>query len=153
MVWHEMLLLVHLLAATMWIGGMATMLLVVRPALPLIEAPPQRVGFATAVVARLLAAVAVAIVLLFGSGLTMVGRAGGFGRVGWNVHAMLGVALVMAAVFVAIRFGPYARLRRAVQAQQWPAGAQALNAIRRLVGVNLVLGVIVFALATLGRAA
>ena len=152
-VWRELLLWIHLLAASLWVGGMATMLWAVRPALPLIEAPPQRVGFAAAVFARLFALVTVAIVLLFASGLAMVGLAGGFGRVGWNVHAMLAVALVMAAVFAAIRFGPYARLRRAVQAQQWAAGGEQLGAIRRLVGLNLALGVIVFALATLGRAA
>lgn len=151
MLLRETLLFLHLIAAAVWVGGMATMVVAVRPALPLIEAPPQRVRFALAVFARLFAAVAVAIVVLFASGLLLVLGHGGFGRVHWSVHAMAGLAVVMAAIFAAIRFGPYARLRRAVAAQQWPAGAEALWLIRRLVGVNLVLGVLVFGVATIGR--
>lgn len=152
MLLRETLILLHLLGAAVWIGGMVTMVGAVRPALPLIEAPPQRVRFAAAVFARLFAAVAAAIVVLFGSGLALVVGAGGFARVHWSVHAMLAVALVMAAVFALIRWGPYARLRAAVQAGQWAAGAEQLWAIRRLIGVNLVLGVSVFGLATVGRA-
>jgi uncharacterized membrane protein len=143
---------VHLLAATVWVGGMATMVAAVRPSLPLIEAPPQRVRFIAAVFARMFAAVAVAIVLLFASGLSLVALSGGFGALHWGVHAMLAIALVMAAIFAWIRFGPYARLLRVVDAQQWPAAAESLGAIRRLIGVNLALGVLVFAVATLGRA-
>jgi uncharacterized membrane protein len=152
MVMHQLLLLVHLLAAASWVGGMATMVSAVRPSLPLIEAPPQRVRFIAAVFARLFAAVAVAIVLLFASGLALVASSGGFAVVHWGVHAMLAIALVMAAIFAWIRFGPFARLRRVVEAQQWPAAAEPLGAIRRLIGVNLGLGVLVFAFATLGRA-
>jgi uncharacterized membrane protein len=148
---HQVLLLVHLLAATLWVGGMATMVIVVRPALAQIEAPPSRVRFMAAVFARLFAAVAVAIVLLFASGLWLVASAGGWGAAHWSVHAMSGLALVMAGVFAVIRFGPFAQLRRAVAAAEWPAGAERLAAIRRLVAVNLVLGLVVFAVATLGR--
>lgn len=152
MLLREIELFLHLLAAAVWIGGMVAMLGAVRPALPLIEAPPQRLRFAAAVLGRPFAAVAVAIAVLFASGLAIVAGAGGFGRVHWSVHAMAALALVMAAVFVAIRFGPYARLQRAIAAGQWPAGGEAMWIIRRLVAVNLVLGVLVFAVATVGRA-
>ncbi|HCW0874283.1 TPA: hypothetical protein OW380_004923, partial [Pseudomonas aeruginosa] len=37
-------------------------------------------------------------------------------------------------------------LRRAVQAQDWPAGGQALGKIRRTVGFNLLLGLLLIAL-------
>ena len=149
----SILLLLHLLGAAMWIGGMATMLLAVRPSLPLIEAPPQRVAFMAAVFARLFAAVAAAIVLLFASGLGLVALRGGWAAAHWSVHAMAALAVLMAAIFVAIRFGPFAALRRAVAAAAWPAGAKCLATIRTLVAVNLALGVAVFAVATLGRAA
>lgn len=147
---QPILLLIHLLAAAMWIGGMATMLLAVRPSLPLIEAPPQRVAFMAAVFARLFAAVAAAIVLLFASGLGLVARSGGWAAAHWSVHAMATLAIVMAAVFAFIRFGPFAALRRAVAQAQWPAGAKCLTTIRTLVAVNLALGLAVFAIATLG---
>jgi uncharacterized membrane protein len=149
---REMLLFLHLSAAALWIGGMATMVVAVRPALPLIEAPPQRVRYIAAVFGRLFAAVAVAIAVLFASGLLIVVGSGGFARAPWSVHAMFAVALVMAGIFAAIRFGPYARLCRAVRGEQWAGAAAPLAAIRRLIGVNLVLGVLVFAVATMGRA-
>ena len=148
---QQSLLLIHLLAAAVWIGGMATMLFAVRPALPLVEAPPQRVAFMAAAFTRLFALVAIAIVLLFASGLGLVAGAGGWAAAHWSVHAMATLALVMAGVFVVIRYGPFAALRRAVAAAQWPAGAACLGRIRVLVAVNLALGVAVFAVATVGR--
>jgi uncharacterized membrane protein len=149
---QQSLLLIHLLAAAGWIGGMATMLFAVRPSLPLIEAPPQRVAYMAAVFARLFAAVAVAIVLLFASGLGLVAGAGGWAAAHWSVHVMATLAIVMAVVFGVIRFGPFAALRRAVAAAQWPVGAACLGRIRTLVALNLAIGVLVFAVATLGRA-
>ena len=148
---RQLLLLVHLLAAALWVGGMATMVLAVRPSLAQIDAPPLRVRFMAAVFARLFAAVAVAIVLLFASGLWLVASAGGWGVAHWSVHAMAAIAIVMVLVFAVIRFGPFAALQRAVAAAEWPVGADRLAGIRRLVAVNLVLGVVVFAVATLGR--
>ena len=88
---------------------------------------------------------------LLASGLGMVGLAGGFGRVHWSVHAMMAIGLVMMAVFLHLRFAPYPRLRRAVAAREWPAAATQLGTVRRLVEVNLALGVVVFALAVVGR--
>lgn len=152
MLLRETLLFVHLLGAALWIGGMATMVVAVRPALPLIEAPPQRVRYIAAVFGRLFAAVAVAIGVLFGSGAMIVVGAGGLAHVHWSVHAMLAVALVMTAIFAAIRLGPYVRLRAAVRSEHWADAAAPLVTIRRLIGVNLALGVLVFAVATVGRA-
>jgi uncharacterized membrane protein len=48
----------------------------------------------------------------------------------------------MAIIFAFIFFVPYAALKKAVAAQDWPAGGKALNRIRVLVGTNLVLGLI-----------
>ncbi len=149
---QQTLLLVHLLAAAVWIGGMATMLFAVRPSLALIEVPPQRIAFMAAVFARLFALVTLAIVLLFASGLALVAHAGGWVAAHWSVPAMAALAVVMAAVFAVIRWGPFAALRRAVAAARWPDGAARLAAIRTLVAVNLGLGVLVFVVATLGRA-
>ena len=64
---------------------------------------------------------------------------------------MLAIGLVMMAVFLHIRFAPYPRLLRAVAAREWPVAAGQLNTIRRLVELNLALGVAVFALAIAGR--
>ncbi len=63
---------------------------------------------------------------------------------------MLAIGLLMMVLFLHLRFAPYPRLRRAVAAREWPLAAASLNTIRRLVAVNLGLGVLVFVLAVVG---
>ncbi|HEY2254030.1 MAG TPA: CopD family protein [Variovorax sp.] len=147
-----LLLFLHLVAAAFWVGGMATLHFAVRPAAAATLEPPLRLPFMAATLSRFLAAVSGAIVLLLASGLLMVWLLGGFAHVPWNVHAMLAIGLLMMALFLHIRFAPFPRLQRAVAAREWPVAAAHLNLIRRLVGVNLVLGVVVFALALASRA-
>lgn len=146
------LLGLHLLAAALWVGGMAAMHLAVRPAAVATLAPPQRLPFMAAALARFFGAVAVAIVVLLASGLVLITLSGGFAFAHWRVHAMFSVGLVMTGIFVFIRFRPFVRLRRAVAAGAWPDAAPAMEAIRRLVALNLALGIAVFGIAAVGRA-
>jgi uncharacterized membrane protein len=148
---HALLLLLHLLAAAFWVGGMAVMHFAVRPSAVAVLEPPLRLPLMAQTLSRFFAGVSVAIVALLASGLGMVWLAGGFARVHWSVHAMLGLGLVMMAVFLHIRFAPYPRLLRAVAGREWPVAGAQLNMIRRLVELNLVLGLTVFALAIVGR--
>jgi len=48
-------------------------------------------------------------------------------------------------------FAPYGRLKRAVAAQDWKAGGAALALIRKLIGINLSLGLLTIAVVFLGR--
>ena len=148
---QAVLLLLHLLAAAFWVGGMAVMHFAVRPSAVAVLEPPLRLPLMAQALSRFFAGVSVAIVVLLASGLGMVWLAGGFARVHWSVHAMLTIGLVMMAVFLHVRFAPYPRLLRAVAAREWPVAAGQLNTIRRLVELNLALGVAVFALAIVGR--
>jgi uncharacterized membrane protein len=50
-----------------------------------------------------------------------------------------------------VYFAPYRRLRRALGAQDYPAGIQQLARIRRMVGINTVLGILVALVASSGR--
>ena len=145
------LLFLHLVAASFWVGGMAVMHFAVRPAALALD-PPQRLPFMAQALARFFAGVAAAIVVLLTSGVWMVMLAGGFGRVHWSVHAMFGLGLLMMALFLHIRFALYPKLQRAVAASEWPVAAAKLGSIRTLVALNLGLGVAVFAFAILGRA-
>jgi uncharacterized membrane protein len=45
-------------------------------------------------------------------------------------------------VFARVYLVLYPRLRAACESAAWPAAAQALNGIRRLVALNLVLGIL-----------
>jgi uncharacterized membrane protein len=148
---QAILLLLHLLSAAFWVGGMAVMHFAVRPSAVAVLEPPLRLPLMAQTLSRFFAGVSVAVVALLASGLGMVWLAGGFARVHWSVHAMLTLGLVMMAVFLHIRFAPYPRLLRAVAGREWPVAAGQLNMIRRLVEINLALGVVVFALAIVGR--
>jgi uncharacterized membrane protein len=66
-------------------------------------------------------------------------------------HAMLLLGLVMVGIFVYVVHGPYRKLNAAIAGQDWPAGGVALGQIRKLIGTNLILGVVTIAVATLGR--
>jgi uncharacterized membrane protein len=50
-----------------------------------------------------------------------------------------------------VRFAVFPRIRRAVQAQRWPDGARAVDTMRRLVLINLVLGTATIVAAVLSR--
>lgn len=149
---YALLLCLHLLAATLWVGGMAVMHFAVRPAAVATLEPPLRLPFMAAALGRFFAWVSAAVVLLLATGFAMVALAGGFARVHWSVHAMLALGLVMMALYGHIRFGIYPRLARHVAAREWSAAAPRLDSIRRLVAVNLALGVGVFVMAIGGRA-
>jgi hypothetical protein len=56
---------------------------------------------------------------------------------------MLLLGLVMSAIFLAIFFGPYRTFRAS-------PGPVSLDAIRKLIGLNLVLGIVTIVIAALG---
>jgi uncharacterized membrane protein len=146
------LLFLHLLAAAFWVGGMAVMHFAVRPAAVATLAPPLRLPFMAAALGRFFRGVSVSVGVLLASGLALIVLSGGMRAVHWRVHAMLVLGLLMMAIYGHIRFGVHPKLQRAVAGKDWPAAAGRLNLVRRLVGLNLVLGVLVFGVAVLGRA-
>jgi uncharacterized membrane protein len=148
---HATLLCLHLLAATLWFGGMAVMHFAVRPAAVQTLEPPLRLPFMAAALGRFFAWVSAAVIVLLLSGLTMMLLGGGFAAAHWSVHAMFGIGLAMMAVYGHIRFAAFPRLQRAVASRTWPQAAAQLNAIRIRVTLNLVLGTLVFVLAVVGR--
>jgi uncharacterized membrane protein len=146
-------LLVHLLAAVVWVGGMAFAHFALRPAAATVLEPPQRLALMAATLTRFFAWVVVSVIAILASGFGLVALAGGFGAVGAHVHAMTALGVAMAAIFAWIRFVPFPRLGAAVAGKAWSAGAAALGSIRRLVAVNLLLGTLTIVVAVLGRGA
>ena len=154
---YSVLKLVHLLSILVWVGGMVFAHCFLRPALmETVPAPEQRVRLMLAVLQRFFTAVSVAVVLVIGSGVWMIGHmarmaaqtGGKFAMpLSWTVMATLG--LVMAAIFGHIRFALFKRLQRASQATDWPAAGKALAGIRTWVAVNLVIGLVTVAVALL----
>ena len=141
----------HQLAAVVWVGGMFFAYLVLRPALAELAAE-SRLATWHGVFRRFFRWVALALVVLFATGYVMVfGGWGGFGEVGLHVHLMHALALVMLVIFAVIIAGPWARFRRARGANDAGAAAAALGGIRRLVAINLALGLATVVLGASGR--
>jgi uncharacterized membrane protein len=58
---------------------------------------------------------------------------------------------LMILLYWFLYFGPFAKFKAAVTAEDWPAAGAQLNWIRRVVGTNLILGLITVAAGASGR--
>jgi uncharacterized membrane protein len=76
---------------------------------------------------------------------------GGFKGVGMHVHLMQGIGWLMIALFVWLFHGPWLKLKRAVDAGDWPTAGANLNRIRQIIAVNLPLGLLVVVIGASGR--
>src|SRR5688572_26944482 len=131
----------HILSTVIWVGGMFFAHVALRPALVSL-APPIRLSLVTATLGTFFRWAAAAAVTLIATGFMMIFALGGFGSVDASVHVMTVVGLVMASIFGYIVTVPFPRLRTAVASNAWESAAAALTQVRRLVGINLVLGLV-----------
>jgi uncharacterized membrane protein len=126
----------HLLCAVLWVGGMFFAYVVLRPSMAAIEAP-QRMLLHTRVFKKFFLVIWHAMPVILLSGGAMIALQWDMATAPWQIHAMMGLGLVMAAVFLVIVFGPYRQFRRTTDRNRM---ASSLDSIRKLIGVNLVLG-------------
>jgi uncharacterized membrane protein len=139
----------HVLAATVWVGGMFFAWMVLRPAAVAVLQAPERLTLWADVFRRFFVWVWVAVLVLPLSGIGMWHmRFGPLESAPRYVHIMAGLYLVMLALFLRIQLLQLPVLKHAVEAERWPDGGAVLGQIRRLVGINLVLGLLVIALAS-----
>jgi len=75
----------------------------------------------------------------------------GMANVGTHVHIMLGLGILMMLLFMHAYFGPFRRLKQAIEESNWETGGAKLNQIRLLVKINLILGLLVVIVAAAGR--
>lgn len=144
-------LFLHVLGVVVWVGGMFFAYMALRPAAAQLLDAPQRLGLWRGTLSRFFLWVWLSVALILVSGLALVGVSGGWALARWHVHTMFALGLVMMALFAHIYFVPFRRLRHAVAAADWASAAPALAQIRRIVGTNLLLGLLVMAVALLGR--
>ena len=147
---RNLLLFLHLAAAIFWMGGMAFVVLALRPALHAQLQPPQRLPLMVLVLRRFFVVVIASIVVVLATGGPLLMQvAGAQAPRGW--HAMAGLGVLMVLVFGHIFFGPWRRMQRAVAAQEWPEGGKRAGQIAMLVKVNLGLGWLAIAAVLLWR--
>ena len=139
-IWN-LVLAVHILAMAMWTGGMAYALIVLRPSLAVL-APADRLALHGQTFKRFFLIIWHSMPLVLITGWAMVfGVYGGFATIPWPVNVMQALGLVMAVVFLVLFFGPWKRFRA-------QPSAEAAGSIRRLIMVNLILGVVVTVVAS-----
>ncbi|MGE3989711.1 CopD family protein [Pseudorhodoplanes sp.] len=140
----------HILAALFWVGGMAFAYTMLRPAAGALEGP-ARLTLWRDVFARFLPWVGVSIVVLLVSGYAMMFMAYGGFRAPLSIHVMQGTGILMMLLYLHLYFAPWRRLQKFVRAADWPNAGKQLAMIRKLVAINLVLGVITVLVGSTGR--
>lgn len=141
---HALMKFLHVLAAIAWLGGVSFMLFALRPAAAELMAPPQRLPLIAQVLRRFFRVVWPAIGVLLLSGLAMLLGVGMKNApLGW--HLMLGIGLLMFALFGHLYFGPFRRMKQALGDSNWPEGGRRVGQIATLAITNLALGVLAIA--------
>ena len=145
-------LTVHILASVIWVGGMFFAYVLLRPALGAIDQGTidsgQRLTIWVSVFKKFFPWVWLCIVMLLASGFLMISLMGGFGSIGIHVYIMMGLGILMMAIFKFIYVAPFRHLCRGVEEQKWELAAYALGTIRKLVATNLILGILTIVIAS-----
>ena len=142
----------HLLAVIIWVGGMFFAWMVLRPVAAGTLQPPERLTVWNQSFARFFVWVWIAVITIPVTGYWMLFTIyGSMAATPVYLHMMSGIGLVMIALYLFLFFVPYQKLKQAVITTQWPDGAKQLAVIRKIVGTNLILGLLTAVIGTAGR--
>jgi len=142
--------LLHVLGIVVWVGGMFFAFMALRPVAASVLEPPQRLTLWAGVFDKFFPWVWLSVALILVSGLYMLMLLGAAAP--HYALTMLVLGVVMMLIFAHVFFGPTKKLKRAVAAQDWKAGGAALGLIRKLIGINLIIGLVTIAVVFAGRA-
>ena len=133
----------HVLAAVVWVGGMFFAYMALRPVAAKILEPAIRLALWSRTLTRFFFWVWLAVIIIPITGYWMIFSAfNGFAGVSWYVHIMQALGIVMILIFLHVFFAPFMRLRRAVSEENYQEGGKNLAQIRKLVGLNLLIGLL-----------
>lgn len=141
----------HTLAAVIWVGGMFFAHLVLRPSAGALDAQ-TRLALWERVLRRFFAWVwlSIAALLVSGFAMVMIGF-GGFASLAHYISVMMAVGIIMVMLFAHVYFAPWRRFRHAVAAANWTEAEGNIRQIRKLVTVNLLLGLVTVVVGASGR--
>lgn len=146
-----MLIALHALAAVIWVGGMFFAYMALRPAAAALSLA-ERLPLWSGVLGRFFLWAWIAVAVLLISGYSMLfSYYGGFAGAASYIHIMHGLGWLMFLIFGHVFVVPWRRLRAALNVGTLDEAARQLNQIRRLVGLNLILGLIVVVVAVSGQ--
>jgi uncharacterized membrane protein len=142
--------LMHLLAVLIWVGGMFFAYVVLRPAAVDVLQPPERLRLWDNVFQRFFNWVWGAVGAILVTGFYMIYQFGGMAHVPHYIHVMLLLGLAMMGIYVYVFFACYVPLKLHVAKERWKEAGEILGKIRKLVGLNLVLGLLTISVEVIG---
>ncbi|SDU19074.1 Uncharacterized membrane protein [Pseudomonas pohangensis] len=145
---NALVYVLHLLCAVIWVGGMFFAWMILRPAAVDMLQAPARLGLWSDVLPRFFRWVWLAVLVLPITGFGMLHlRQQGIETAPQYIQVMIGLYLVMLSLFLRIQLLLLPGLKQAVASEDWPQGGAVLGKIRRLVGINLLIGMLLVSLA------
>ena len=145
-------LVLHILSAVVWVGGMFFAHTFLRPVAAMRLEPPMRLTLWVGVFQKFFPFVWLAILFLPLTGYMMIFDIwGSMKSAPMYIHIMNGLGIIMIFIYMHVYFAPFKRLKDAVIKQDWQEGGRNLIIIRKMVGINLVIGLLVIIIASAGR--
>ncbi|MFT7372098.1 MAG: putative membrane protein [Oleiphilaceae bacterium] len=144
-------LILHLLSAVVWVGGMFFAYVCLRPVAATLLEPNLRLPLWCGVFKRFFPWVWLSVAAIVISGHGMIALSGGMAGVGKHVHIMMVLGYLMIGLYLHVYFALFGKLQRFVAAQLWAEAGATLNKIRIIIGINLMLGLVVVAVGSGGR--
>lgn len=137
----------HVLAAVVWVGGMFFAYMALRPAALKLD-PPQRLMLWSETFERFFPWVWGSVIVLPVTGYWMIfSMFGNFSGTPLYVLIMQYIGIAMILLFLHVFFAPYRKLRKFVEAEDFASAGKQLALIRKLIALNLSLGLITIVLA------
>lgn len=145
-------IVLHLLAAIIWLGGMFFAYMCMRPAASQMFEPAVRLPFLYNAMGRFFNWVWLCVFILPVTGIWMATQL--YGSVGsWphSVLLMLALGIIMILLFIFVFLAPYRRVGLALKIDDFASAGKNMEHLRRVVGLNLLLGTVVIISASAGR--
>ena len=142
----------HLLSAVIWVGGMFFAYVALRPVAASLLEPPLRMPLWVNTFKRFFPWVWAAVILLPATGYWMaLTLYRSMANLPLYIDIMQGIGVLMILLFLHVFFAPFRRMKQALAANDLKEAGRRLGQIRRLIGINLTLGLIVVIVASAGR--
>lgn len=145
-------LVLHLLSAVVWVGGMFFAYMFLRPVAASQLEPPARLTLWVGVFKMFFPFVWLSVLFLPLTGYLMIFDVwGSMAATPLYVHIMNGLGIVMILIYMHVYFAPFKCLKEAVIKQDWQEGGRNLNIIRKMVGINTMIGLLTIIVVSAGR--
>ncbi len=133
----------HAIAAVVWVGGMFFAYMALRPVAAKLLEPAVRLSLWSRTLTKFFIWVWLAVIIIPVTGYWMIFSVfNGFAGTAWYIHVMQGLGIIMILIFLHVFFAPFLKLRRAISEENYQEGGKNLAQIRKLVGLNLLIGLL-----------